>query len=386
MANAINANGTHERQERYANAIVKLMRPMLKIRNTFSRDYEGNPVSGAVKVPVRNTDVAIVDYNIKNGVALSQSATTYKNISVDNHKAINELIDGYEAQAVPDNLKAQRLESGAYVVASTLEADAIKALTTGTTDSTMKDCTKENVYSNILADIAEIAKLGVDKSRIRVAISYATELLLLTDEKYSNTTSQIGAELAREGIVGRINGVNVLTQELGQVGGKDVEYIVYAIDWCQAIDEWMIEPTINDLKDGAHIGASALQGRMVYTDTVTEAKAVRVKKKGGIVDPEITGLTITTQEELQQGNENVNADAVVATLSTEGGTEPFTYTLETDEVNGVDNASFKIDGTNVKVNTTPLTQKDYKINIKVTDSKGKTFTNHTTISVAAAAE
>lgn len=76
----------------------------------------------------------------------------------------------------------------------------------------------------------------------------------------------------------------------------------------------------------------------------------------------------------------------MATLSTEGGTEPFTYTLETDEVNGVDNASFKIDGTNVKVNTTPLTQKDYKINIKVTDSKGKTFTNHTTISVAAAAE
>lgn len=279
MANAINANGTHERQERYANAIVKLMRPMLKIRNTFSRDYEGNPVSGAVKVPVRNTDVAIVDYNIKNGVALSQSATTYKNISVDNHKAINELIDGYEAQAVPDNLKAQRLESGAYVVASTLEADAIKALTTGTTDSTMEDCTKENVYSNILADIAEIAKLGVDKSRIRVAISYATELLLLTDEKYSNTTSQIGAELAREGIVGRINGVNVLTQELGQVGGKDVEYIVYAIDWCQAIDEWMIEPTINDLKDGAHIGASALQGRMVYADKVTNTGAVIVKKK-----------------------------------------------------------------------------------------------------------
>ena len=61
MANAIGTNGTHERQERYANAIVKLMRPMIKIRNTFSRDYEGNPVSGAVKVPVRNTDVAVKD-------------------------------------------------------------------------------------------------------------------------------------------------------------------------------------------------------------------------------------------------------------------------------------------------------------------------------------
>ena len=73
-------------------------------------------------------------------------------------------------------------------------------------------------------------------------------------------------------------------------------------------------------------------------------------------------------------------------MSATGGTSPFTYALEADETNGVDNASFKIDGTNVKVNTTPLTAKDYKINVKVTDGKGKTFTNHATISVAAAAE
>ena len=71
-------------------------------------------------------------------------------------------------------------------------------------------------------------------------------------------------------------------------------------------------------------------------------------------------------------------------MSAIGGTSPFTYSLEADETNGVDNASFKIDGTNLKVNTTPLTEKDYKINIKVTDSKGKAFTNHTTISVVAA--
>ena len=73
-------------------------------------------------------------------------------------------------------------------------------------------------------------------------------------------------------------------------------------------------------------------------------------------------------------------------MSATGGTSPFTYNLEADETNGVDNASFKIDGTNVKVNTTPLTAKDYKINVKVTDSKSKTFTNHAIVSVAAAEE
>ena len=94
-------------------------------------------------------------------------------------------------------------------------------------------------------------------------------------------------------------------------------------------------------------------------------------------------MTITPTSGLQESNANVNADAIVATLSATGGTSPFTYALEADETNGVDNASFKIDGSNVKVNITPLTAKDYKINIKVIDSKGKTFTNHTTISVAA---
>lgn len=92
-------------------------------------------------------------------------------------------------------------------------------------------------------------------------------------------------------------------------------------------------------------------------------------------------MTITPEEELREGNENVKTDAIVATLSTTGGTSPFTYVLETDETNGIDNNSFKIDGDNVKVNTTPLTEKDYKINVKVTDSKGKTFTNHAIISV-----
>ena len=277
MANAIEKNGTHERQERYANAIVKLMRPSLKIRNTFSRDYEGNPTAGAVNVPKRDMDVKVVDYDVKTGAALSQSATTYLNVPINNHKAINELIDGYEASAVPDNLVAQRLESGAYVVASTLEKDAIKALLGGT-ESEQSDCTAENVYANIVKDIAKLAKKGVPKERMRVAISYDTETLLLTDEKYSNTSSQIGAELAREGIVGRINGVNVLVQDLTD-GETTAEYIVYGIDWCQAIDEWKVAPTIKDLSDGSHIGASALQGRMVYGDVITNKEAVIVKKK-----------------------------------------------------------------------------------------------------------
>jgi hypothetical protein len=272
MANPIPTNGTHNRTEKYADAIVALMRPSMKIRNTFSRDYEGNPSFGAVKVPVRNLDVAVSDYDVKDGVELSQSATTYLDILVNNNKAVNELIDGYEAEAVPDNLIAQRLESGAYQMASTLEADAIAALKTGTA-SEQADCTTDNVYSNIVKDIAILAKKGVAKERMYVAIDYTTETLLLTDEKYSNTASQIGAELAREGVVGKINGVNVIVQDLGE----GCEYIVYGVDWCQAIDAWKTPLAVNNLADGKHVGASALQGRAVYKDAITNTEAVIVK-------------------------------------------------------------------------------------------------------------
>jgi hypothetical protein len=272
MANPIPTHGTHDRQEKYASAIVKLMRPQMKIRNTFSRDYEGDPVAGAVNIPVRALDVQVRDYDIKDGITLDQSATSYTPILIDNNKAVNELIDGYEAAAVPDNLVAQRLESGAYEMAKTLEDDAIAVLKTGTA-STQADSTEQNVYSNIVKDIAILAKKGIDKNRMYVAIDYTTETLLLTDEKYSNTASQIGAELAREGVVGRINGVNVIVEDLGQ----GCEYIVYGTEWTQAIDAWKVPLGVYDLRDGAHIGASALQGRAVYKNALTDTSAVIVK-------------------------------------------------------------------------------------------------------------
>lgn len=279
MANTVTpTNGTHLRQERYIKTIVELMRPDLLIRNTFTRDYEGDPKAGAVKVPVRNADVTVQDYDVVSGANLTTSATSYKDIPINKNQVINELIDNYEASAVPDNLIAQRLESGAYSIAKTLEANALTVLTTEGNYTASKtqgtDSTASTIYADILKDIAELKKLGVKANRIKVAIDSATEVLLLTDEKFSNTASQIGAELARNGVVGRINGCDVMTEDLSSV---NAQYIVYAPDWCKAIDEFTIAPRIVDIKDGAHVGASKLEGRMVYANAVTNNKAVIVK-------------------------------------------------------------------------------------------------------------
>lgn len=280
MANAIATNGTHKRQERYADTIVKLMRKEFNIRNEFSRDYEGSPVSGAVNVPTRNGDITLSDYDILNGITMTQSATDYLPILVDGHKAFSELVDGYEAEAVPDNLKAQRLESAAYVTGKALEMSAIAALVNGgTIDASTTETTEDNVYKTIATDVKNLKARGISTNDLRIAVSADTELKLLTDSKFANTSGSLGAELVRNGVIGKINGAQVKPNYLLP---KNVEYIVYAPAWCQAIDEWKVEPSFNDIKDGKHVGASALQGRMVYKDVVTNALAVQVKTTGSV--------------------------------------------------------------------------------------------------------
>ena len=122
--------------------------------------------------------------------------------------------------------------------------------------------------------IKDIKKLGVDLTDVIVIVSPETELLLQTDDKFANTSGQLGAELVRNGVIGKIVGANV---KMSANLPENVEYIVFARPWAQAIDEWKVEPSVNNLMDGAHIGASALQGRMVYADKLTEETACRVK-------------------------------------------------------------------------------------------------------------
>lgn len=274
MANPI-TGGTHYRQERYADTIVKLMRPLLVVRNSFSRDYEGQPTAGAVQVPVRDTEVELQAYNVLNGTNLTQSATTYLPILITKDYAINELIDKYEAAAVPDSLVAQRLDSGAYSMARQLELNAIAELeNNGTDESSTTALTNETAYKSIKDSVSQIKKLGVDINKVMVFVSADTEALLLEDTKFANSSSMIGAELLREGVIGKINGAQV---KMSPNLSSTTEYIVVATEWAQAIDEFIAEPTIEDIKDGKHVKASALQGRMVYEDKLTKATACRVK-------------------------------------------------------------------------------------------------------------
>ena len=281
MANPIATNGTHKRRETYANEVLAMAKSKVNIYEDFSTDYEIDGATGQINVPTRSSEVTISDYDILNGVALTQSATDYKVLPIDKNYAINELIDGYEAEAVPDNLRANRIEAAGYSLGLKKENMAITELVEkGTKSSDKTALTEADAYKKIAAEIANMKKRNMEVASMRVVVNADTELLLLTDSKFANTSGTLGAELVREGVIGKINGVAVKPNYLLPEG---VEFIIYDKRFTQKYEVWSVEPSINDIKDGKHIGASALQGRQVGGLMVTNALGVQVKTTGSVV-------------------------------------------------------------------------------------------------------
>lgn len=278
MANPIAKNGTHERRETYANEVLAMAKSKVNIYEDFSTDYEIDGATGQINVPTRSAEVTISDYDVLNGVELTQSATDYVVLPIDKNYAINELIDGYEAEAVPDNLRANRIEAAGYSMGLKKENEAIAALVSkGTKSSDKTALTEADAYKKIASEIANMKKRNMEVSSMRVVVSADTELLLLTDDKFANTSGNLGAELVREGVIGKINGVAVKPNYLLP---ENVEFIVYDKRFAQKYEVWSVAPSINNIADGKHIGASALQGRQVGGLMVTNALGVQVKTNG----------------------------------------------------------------------------------------------------------
>lgn len=274
MANAL-GTGTHKRKESYATQVLAISRAETNIYDDFSEDYEKDGVTGQIMVPTRDEEVKVSDYDIKNGIELQTSGTDYLPLPIDKDYGVNELIDGYEADAVPDNLVAQRIDSAGYSIGIKKENMAIEALLTGTVSTDTTKLTTSNVYAKIVAEIKNMKKRNMKANQMRVAISAEVEELLLTDEKFSNTAGTLGEKLVREGVIGKLAGVATKPNYLM---GDDVDFIIYDKRYCQKYEVWKKEPAVEDLKDGKHIGASALQGRQVGGLMVTNKLGVQIRK------------------------------------------------------------------------------------------------------------
>ena len=75
----------HAHQERWSSLVDKKLRQTLVTRDNyiFNTNYEGNPKAGKVKIPVRDTEVAVKDYDKATGVDLDEGSTGYIDLDID---------------------------------------------------------------------------------------------------------------------------------------------------------------------------------------------------------------------------------------------------------------------------------------------------------------
>lgn len=271
----------HTLQERYSQLIDLKLRAVLVKKDgvIFNNRYEGDPKAGKVKVPVRDTEVKIGDYSKTDGATATHGDTTYLDVIIDKDKAVNEIIDGYDAAAVPDNLVADRLDSAAYSLALQIEKDATAVLESKATQySDTTALTKDTIYESIVGVRTSMSKANVPNDNRRfLLVTPDVYALVLTSPEFIKA-SDLGDAVVQTGAVGRIAGFNVY--EDNTLTEATTEFIAGHPDWCTRVNEWQVPVHLQDISgSGKYIGASAVQGRRIYAHAVTKKATLFIKKK-----------------------------------------------------------------------------------------------------------
>ncbi len=265
----------HGHQERWSKMVLAKLRQELVLKDgvVFNNDYEGSPAAGVVKIPVRDEEVEVSDYDKANGIQGTHGSTAYENMPITKDKAVNEIIDGYDAAAVPDNLVADRLDSAAYSMAKQIDTDGGTTLLAAATVDNEAQLTKDNIYSVIVDIRTRMNKANIpnDGKRYLLALPDAMALILKSPEFIA--ASSLGDEVKQTGAIGKIAGFLVIewndtTANLQLLAGHP-RFATRAMDFA-------VDIHLQDLAgSGKYIGASAVQGRKVYDHKVLRSVAIR---------------------------------------------------------------------------------------------------------------
>lgn len=281
----------HTAQERYAKLVDAKLRNTLVTKDNliFNNRYEGDPKAGKVKIPVRDTEVEVKDYDKAGGIDASAGSTTYIDLNIDHDEAVNEIIDGFDAASVPDGIVAERLDSAGYSLGLSMDKasmDALQAPTDANISATKTATTASTAYKEALAAKRVLSRAGVpNEGRWMIASPEYLELLL--QDTLFVKQGDLAQELVQAGAVGKIAGFTVFEsnnmdfESTTRVASKKTttEFICGHPNWCHRVQEWQVPVHVQDLSgSGKYIGASAVQGRKVYGLKVSKPKTLYIKR------------------------------------------------------------------------------------------------------------
>jgi len=329
----------HTAQERYSKLVLAKLRKELRLADgvVFNNDYEGNPTAGAVKIPVRDTEVSVSDYDKANGISLTTGSTSYTTLLIDKDKAVNELIDGFDAAAVPDNLVADRLDSAGYSLAAQIDTDGATVLLAGATVKNVAQLTAQNIYNTIVDIRSDMSKENIPNDGKRYLLCTPdTVSLLLNCPEFIRSTS-LGDETVTNGFVGKIAGFKVIewndtTANLAMIAGHP--------RFATRAHEWQVGVHVQNLdQSGKYIGACAVQGRRVYGHKVLRSAAIRAVYAPG-------SLTVTLAAS--------DAGKTIATITAGNTGTTYAYKLNPSERATYNETSSAYDGTSLTSGTTKI--------------------------------
>ena len=326
-------------QDRYSKLVeAKLAAEIVqKDGVVWNNDYEGDPKAGAVKIPVRGA-ATVVSYDKQNGAAKSYAAGSYDTLVIDKDKAVNEVIDGYDADAVPDNIVANRLDAAAEGLALQINSDGTtelldKASVNGTSSAT----DKTNVYDRMVEIGKVMSKNFVPKTGRWALINPDTMALVRKSAEFT-AASQLGDTVKQSGAVGMIAGFMVFEDATLPAHAN---IICGHKNWCCRVNEWTVNVHLQSLDgSGDYIGASAVQGRRVYGHKVTNSKAVVMDS--GVLLPTVAIASHTATVTLTSTNATgakyriKHGDTWGDWTTYNGSSKPTTQANDVIEVYGVD--------------------------------------------------
>ena len=285
-------------QERYSELVLAKLRNELVLKDgvVFNNDFDGDPAAGAVKIPTRDEEVAASDYDRAAGLAPTTGNTAYTTLPIDKDKAVNEIIDGYEAAAVPDTLVAERLDSAGYSLGRAMDLDGADELLASGTQVGVAAIDQHSVYATLVAQRTRMSKDNIPAIG-RYALCTPDVIAAVVRSPEFTQAGNLGDEVKQAGAIGRIAGFNVIefnndTATLAMICGHP--------RFATRVNAWQAPVRLQSLDgSGKYIGASAVQGRMVYAHKVLRQKGVRCVYAplpiGMVAVPgDISGTTVLT--------------------------------------------------------------------------------------------
>ena len=326
-------------QDRYSALVEAKLKAEIVQKDgiVWNNNYEGDPKAGAVKIPVRGA-ATVVSYDKQNGATKSYTDGSYDTLSINKDYAVNEVIDGYDIDAVPDNIVADRIDAAGEALALQINSDGTAELLDKATVIGQSSATsKSNIYERLVDIGTAMTKAHVPATG-RWALVNPDAMAFVRKSTEFTAASQLGDTVKQSGAVGMIAGFTVFEDATLPAHAN---VICGHKNWCCRVKEWARDVRLQSLDgSGTYIGASAIQGRKIYGHKVTNSAAVQMDS--GVLLPTVAIASHTVTVTLTSTNATgakyriKHGDTWGAWTTYNGSSKPTSQANDVVEVYGFD--------------------------------------------------